>query len=67
MTGTLLDVFVKLGDEVAAGDAVALVSAMKMEHRLEAGLDGVVTELRAQPGDNVEQGALIVRIEPHGA
>ncbi len=63
MTGTLLSVAVEVGQKVAVGDAVAVVTAMKMEHKLVAEIEGEVAEIGAAPGDNVDEGALIVRIE----
>ena len=64
MTGTLLDVFVTVGQKVEIGEPVALLSAMKMEHRLTADVRGVVVDVCAAGGENVTQGELLVRIEP---
>lgn len=64
MTGTVLQVNVAVGDEVAADQTVAVLTAMKMEHKLSAGVDGTVAEVGSEPGATVEQGSLLVRIEP---
>ena len=40
MTGTVLQVLVEVGQEVTAGETLAVVSAMKMEHKLVADIDG---------------------------
>ena len=64
MTGTVLAVHVKAGDTVEVGQTVAVVTAMKMEHKLAAGVAGTVAEVGAAPGDTVEQGHVVVRIEP---
>lgn len=64
MTGTVLAVHVKAGDTVEVGQTVAVVTAMKMEHKLTAGVAGTVAEVGAAPGDTVEQGHVVVRIEP---
>jgi len=64
MTGTVLKILVGAGDEVAAADTVAVVSAMKMEHKLLAGIDGRVIEVAAGEGVTVEQDELILRISP---
>ncbi|MEZ5967200.1 MAG: biotin/lipoyl-containing protein [Planctomycetota bacterium] len=64
MTGTVLDVMVAVGDAVAAEQHVAVLSAMKMEHKLVAGVAGVVREVRCQAGDLVDQGQVLVRVEP---
>ena len=66
MTGTVLAVHVKAGDTVEVGQTVAVVTAMKMEHKLAAGVAGTVAEVGAAPGDTVEQGHVVVRIEPAG-
>ncbi|MCA8941581.1 MAG: acetyl-CoA carboxylase biotin carboxyl carrier protein subunit [Planctomycetes bacterium] len=63
MTGTVLEVAVAIGDRVTAGDTVAVVTAMKMEHRLTAQIDGEVVEVALAAGSNCDAGALIVRIE----
>ena len=47
----------------AKGDRLAVLEAMKMEHSLLAARDGVVAEVLAQPGDQVEAGAALVRLE----
>ncbi|MCC6781858.1 MAG: hypothetical protein IT457_03360 [Planctomycetes bacterium] len=64
MTGTLLLVHVKPQDRVVRGQVVAVLSAMKMEHKLVASLDGVVTEVGAKVGATVEQGTPLVTIVP---
>jgi biotin carboxyl carrier protein len=64
MTGTVLAIHVKPGDAVEVGQTVAVVTAMKMEHKLTAGVAGTVAEVGAAAGDTVEQGHVVVRIEP---
>jgi len=64
MTGTVLKILVSEGDEVTASDTVAVVSAMKMEHKLLAGIDGTVTEVAAQPGATVDQDQHLITITP---
>jgi len=63
MPGTIIDVRVSVGDAVSAGQAVALMEAMKMEHTLTAPRDGIVasisTEMRAQVGE----GDVLVALE----
>ncbi len=64
MTGTVLDVACKPGDVVAADQTLVVVSAMKMEHKLVAGVAGTVRELAVTKGALVEQGAELVVVEP---
>ena len=63
MTGTVLEIRVVEGEVVTADQTVAVVSAMKMEHKLLAGIDGTVTEIACSGGETVDQGGLILRIE----
>ena len=63
MTGTVLKLPVAQGSEVQVGETVAILTAMKMEHKLAAGIDGCVTEVHVKEGDTVDQGTLLLRIE----
>ncbi|UXU74729.1 MULTISPECIES: acetyl-CoA carboxylase biotin carboxylase subunit [unclassified Paracoccus (in: a-proteobacteria)] len=63
MPGLVKAVFVSAGQEVAAGDRLAVLEAMKMEHTLTAARDGRVAEVLAQAGDQVEAGAPLIRLE----
>ena len=63
MTGTVLDVLCKPGDRVAADQALVVLSAMKMEHKLTAGIAGVVQAVAAKKGGTVEQGAVLAVVE----
>jgi biotin carboxyl carrier protein len=60
MTGTVLEVACKPGDVVAADQTLVVVSAMKMEHKLTAGVAGTVQKVVAQKGGTVDQGAELV-------
>ncbi len=53
MPGLLTEVAVKVGQQVKAGDKLAVVEAMKMENVLKAAQDGVVEEQLAKPGDSL--------------
>lgn len=64
MTGTVLEVRCQPGDRVAADQTLVVLSAMKMEHKLTAGLEGVVEVVAAQGGATVEQGAALVVVRP---
>jgi len=57
---------VSVGDEVAAGDVVAVVEAMKMESSISATIDGTVERIVAPPGTSLEGGDLILEIRPSG-
>jgi propionyl-CoA carboxylase alpha chain len=50
MPGLMVSIAVQLGDEVKTGQELAVLEAMKMENVLRAERDGVVTEIRVEPG-----------------
>jgi acetyl-CoA/propionyl-CoA carboxylase biotin carboxyl carrier protein len=64
LPGTVAVVAVTEGQEVAAGQALVVVEAMKMEHVLTAPVEGVVRALRARSGDAVAKDAPLLRVEP---
>ena len=61
--GLVLDVFVKPGDAVAAGQCVVILESMKMEVRVEATADGVVRSVRAAVGAQVRPGQWLLEVE----
>jgi 3-methylcrotonyl-CoA carboxylase alpha subunit len=63
MPGLVKAVFAEAGQEVAEGDRLAVLEAMKMEHALLAARDGVVAEVLVAAGDQVEAGAALIRLE----
>ncbi|MEZ4266965.1 MAG: biotin carboxylase N-terminal domain-containing protein [Myxococcota bacterium] len=64
MPGKVLRVLVSATDTVEAGQAVAIVEAMKMEHTLTAPARSVVTAVLVSEGDQVASGAPLVLLEP---
>ncbi|ETA53021.1 biotin carboxylase N-terminal domain-containing protein [Ponticoccus alexandrii] len=63
MPGRVVSVHVRAGQAVAAGDRLAVLEAMKMEHTMTAARDGVIAEVLVAEGDQVEAGAPLVRLE----
>ncbi|MFT6931743.1 MAG: 3-methylcrotonyl-CoA carboxylase alpha subunit [Paracoccaceae bacterium] len=63
MPGLVKAVFVVAGTVVAKGDRLAILEAMKMEHTLTAGRDGIVAEVLVIEGAQVSAGAALVRLE----
>ena len=55
-------VAVKAGDAVTKGQPLAVMEAMKMEHTIAAPADGVVQELLYAPGDQVTEGAELLKL-----
>lgn len=62
MPGKLVKLLVAVGDEVAEGQGVAIVEAMKMENELKSPKAGVVTAVEAAEGDAVEGRQALVSI-----
>lgn len=62
MPGKVLEVFVKEGQEVSAGDQLLIMEAMKMEHKIIADHDAVVEAIHFAAGDQVSQGAELIRL-----
>jgi propionyl-CoA carboxylase alpha chain len=60
MPGLIISVAVTEGQEVKAGDTLAVVEAMKMENVLRAERDGVVKTIKAKPGDSMAVDAVIM-------
>ena len=64
MPGKVLSFAVKNGDKVSKGQALAVMEAMKMEHTIAAPSDGTVAELLYAPGDQVLEGAELLKLAP---
>ena len=63
MPGLVKSLYASAGQPVTAGDRLAVLEAMKMEHALLAARDGVVAEVLVSAGDQVTAGAALVRLE----
>jgi 3-methylcrotonyl-CoA carboxylase alpha subunit len=62
MPGKVVSFAVKAGDAVKKGQPLAVMEAMKMEHTIAAPADGTVAELLFAPGDQVTEGAELLKI-----
>ena len=62
LPGVIIEVSVKEGQAVKAGQKVAVIEAMKMENEIQAPSDGTVTAVLVNKGDSVLEGAEIVKI-----
>ena len=62
LPGVILDIKVKVGDAVKAGQTVAVLEAMKMENEIESTASGTVTAVNAGKGDSVLEDAAIITI-----
>ena len=62
LPGVIIEVSVKEGQAVKAGQKIAVIEAMKMENEIKADVDGTVTAILVNKGDSVLEGAEIVKI-----
>ncbi|MCR5132735.1 MAG: biotin/lipoyl-binding protein [Bacteroidales bacterium] len=62
LPGVIIEVSVKEGQAVKAGQKVAVIEAMKMENEIQASSDGTVTAVLVNKGDSVLEGTEIVKI-----
>jgi len=63
MPGKVVRILVEIGAEVAKGDGIVVVEAMKMQNELKAPKDGVIAEIRAIEGQTVNAGDILVVVE----
>ncbi|MBO1415440.1 biotin carboxylase N-terminal domain-containing protein [Streptomyces sp. FH025] len=63
MPGTVVRATAAVGDAVTAGQPLLVLEAMKMEHRVTAPADGILVELLATPGRQVELGTLLAVVQ----
>ena len=64
MPGKVIDLKVKKGSKVKAGDTLIILEAMKMEHSIKASENGTVSDLLVSTNDQVENGALLMVVDP---
>ncbi len=62
MAGRILAIETAPGDDISAGQTLIILEAMKMEHRLRAGRDGVVEQVSVSVGDQVNKNDLLVAL-----
>ena len=60
MPGKILEVLVKVGDQVKEDDEVVMLEAMKMENPIYAPVDGTVTEIKVKANDSVETEQVLI-------
>jgi biotin carboxyl carrier protein len=63
--GLITGVSVVKEDEVATGDKLLILEAMKMENEITAPLAGIISAVYVSPGETVEKGALLMEIHRH--
>jgi biotin carboxyl carrier protein len=63
MPGKVMEVFVKEGDTVVAGQTLVIVSAMKMESEYKSGRDGLIKNVLVKPGETVDSDQVMIVLE----
>ncbi len=63
MPGTIVEVKVKIGDKVNAGDGALVIEAMKMENEIQATKSGVVIAIHVKKGDSVTPDETLIEIQ----
>lgn len=63
LPGLILNVLVKLGDSVKAGQKIMIMEAMKMENDINATKDGKIAVINVQNGSNISEGDILATID----
>ena len=63
MPGKIIAIEVQAGDKVKRGQALLVMEAMKMEHTIVAGVDGIVENIHFGVGEQVAEGAVLISLE----
>ena len=63
MPGLVIDIKVKVGDVLAAGDTILVLEAMKMENMLKSPGEGTVKSIKVNKGEAVEKGQVLIEVE----
>ncbi len=63
MPGMVLNIMVSPGQEVAHGDALLVLEAMKMENVIKSPGEGVIKEIKVEKGKAVEKGEVLIELE----
>ena len=61
--GTVLDIFVREGQPVSAGDDLMILDAMKMQNKLRSATDGIIKKIRVAKGDKVSKGSILIELD----
>jgi len=63
LPGRILEIKVKVGDSVKAGQEIAVLEAMKMENSIVSDYAGTVKQILVKTGDNVQTDAALIEVE----
>lgn len=62
MDGAVIDVLIEPGARIQQGDTLVVLEAMKMEHPVKAGRDGIAGQLLVSKGDQVRRNQLLMEV-----
>lgn len=62
LPGTVLDIYVRIGDSVKIGQKLLTLEAMKMENNIDSDKDGKIIDIKKQKGDAVMEGDVLIVI-----
>ncbi|MDP8202037.1 MAG: biotin/lipoyl-containing protein [Candidatus Tenebribacter burtonii] len=60
--GLVLELLVKEGDEISAGDTILILEAMKMESEIASTASGVVSKINVKEGSSVQEGEILIEV-----
>ncbi|VAW91904.1 Pyruvate carboxylase subunit B [hydrothermal vent metagenome] len=63
MPGTIVEIFVAVGDEVKAGDPILITEAMKMETEIQAPIDGIIKAIHVSKGESINPDETLIEIQ----
>jgi biotin carboxyl carrier protein len=61
--GTVLEIFIKPGQNVSIGDDLMILDAMKMQNKLKCNMNGKVKSIAVKKGDKVSKGTVLLELE----
>lgn len=61
--GTVLEIYIKPGQEVKKGEVLMILDAMKMKNKLKCNMDGMVKSIAVNKGDKVSKGTVLLELE----
>jgi biotin carboxyl carrier protein len=61
--GTVLDIYITIGQAVKKGDVLMILDAMKMKNKLKCNMDGIVKSIAVNKGDRVSKGTVLLELE----
>lgn len=63
ISGTVLDILIKPGQNVKKGEDLMILDAMKMQNKLKCNIDGKVKTIAVKKGDKVSKGTFLLELE----